>query len=299
MSDLPSSPPGAPPDQSQDGQMDDVQELPILLNTAPPRAQFNFQSSDPIGLNFAPQPSAASGTNRKRAATPGALEPRKRTQALGSQGHTPQSAILEARDLIVLASTLTNSRDEQTRLLDLLSIFREYTEKGSLFKASTIITSQIANLESATRQLASKTRDLNRVQPAVPTPRASTNQSTNPTTSKPSYATTAKSNQPASSEPQEWTNIGPKGPIKTPKTQGPRKPTQENRIILVQENPLPRGPIPGFSPLSVRNAFNKAFYDKGIKDLVVATVYRSISGNIVVATTSIFNADFLLDKKSI
>jgi hypothetical protein len=179
--------------------MDDVQELPTLPNPALPRAQFDFQSSDPIGLNLAPQPSTALGS-RKRAATPGTQEPRKRTQALGTQGHTSQSAILEARDLIVLASTLTNSRDEQTRLLDLLSIFREYTEKGSLFKASTIITTQIANLESATRQLASKTRDLNKVQPAVPTPRVSTNQSTNPTTSKPSYVTTAKTNQPASSE---------------------------------------------------------------------------------------------------
>ena len=196
--------------------MDNIQELPILNNISLNRPQFSFQSSDPIGLNMAPQPSVpALGTNRKRASDSSTQGPRKQPR---NQNHTPESAILEARDLIVLASTLTNSRDEQTRLLDLLSIFREYTEKGSLFKASTIITSQIANLESATRQLASKTRDLNRVQPAVPTPRASTNQSTNPTTSKPSYATTAKSNQPASSEPQEWTNIGPKGPIKTPKT---------------------------------------------------------------------------------
>ena len=153
MSDIPSSPPGAPPDQSQGEQMDEVQELPTLPNTAPTGTQFTFQSSDPIGLNFAPQPSAALGRNRKRASTPEALGPRKqlRNQALGSQGHTSQSAILEARDLIVLASTLTNSRDEQTRLLDLLAIFREYTEKGNLFKASLIITSQIANLESATR----------------------------------------------------------------------------------------------------------------------------------------------------
>ena len=183
--------------------MDDIQELPILRTTGPTRAQFNFQSSDPIGLNLAPQPSAALGTNRKRLATPGVQEPRKRTQPLGLLGtqHTPQSAILEARDLIVLASTLTDSRDEQNRLLDLLSIFREYTEKGDLFKASTIITSQIANLESATRQLTSKTRDLNKVQPAVPSTRTSTTQSTNPSTQKPSYTSAAKTNQPASSEP--------------------------------------------------------------------------------------------------
>ena len=31
-----------------------------------------------------------------------------------------------------------------------------------------------------------------------------------------------------------------------------------------------------FSPLALRNAFNKAFLDKGVKDLVVATVSRSL-----------------------
>ena len=165
---MPSSPPGALHNQLEDGGlMDDVQELPSL-NPAPTRAQFSFQSSDPIGLNLGPQPSIpALGTNRKRASDPDQGPRKQPRQALGTQ-HTPQSAILEARDLIVLASTLTNSRDEQSRLLDLLSIFREYTEKGDLFKASTIITSQIASLESATRQIVSKARVLNKALPAVP-----------------------------------------------------------------------------------------------------------------------------------
>ena len=161
---------------------------------------------------------ATLGTNRKRPFKQ-ALGPRKqlRNQALGTQ-HTPESAILEARDLIVLASTLTSSRDEQNRLLDLLLIFKEYIKKGALFKAYIIITLQIASLESATCQITSKTRDLNRVQPAVPNTRVSTTQSTNPSTQRPSYAAMAQTNQPRGLEPQEWTNIGPKGPIKALKT---------------------------------------------------------------------------------
>ena len=54
-----------------------------------------------------------------------------------------------------------------------------------------------------------------------------------------------------------------------------------------------------FSLLVLRNAFNKAFLDKGVKDLVVATISRSLGQNIVVMTTSIFLANFLLKKQAI
>jgi len=151
----------------------------------------------------------------------------------------------------------------------------------------------------------SKARVLNKALPAVPVASTqSTTKSAEHSTQpkpKPSYATAAAAavtTEPSSSDPQNWTTIGPKGPIKTPKAHGLKKPV-ENRVILTQENPLPRGPIPGFSPLSIRNAFNKAFYNKGIKDPVVSTISRSWTGNIVVTTTPLFNADFLLDKQSI
>jgi hypothetical protein len=42
---------------------------------------------------------------------------------------TPGTFILEARDLLVKAIGLTKEYDKQTRLLDLIEIFREYTEK--------------------------------------------------------------------------------------------------------------------------------------------------------------------------
>jgi hypothetical protein len=79
---------------------------------------------------------------------------------------------------------------------------------------------------------------------------------------------------------------------KTPKTK-PLKPVKakliEYRVILIQ-NPLllVRGLITGFIPSIIRNAFNSAFNSKGITKLVVATIARSCTGNIVVTTTIVF-----------
>ena len=75
---------------------------------------------------------------------------------------SPRDLILNARDSIVQAYTLTKSREEQSKLLDLLEIFREYTEKERLQAASLIIASQVAHLETATRQIENKTKTLAR-----------------------------------------------------------------------------------------------------------------------------------------
>jgi hypothetical protein len=173
MNTFPSSPPPPiPPDPTVPAnrvvvaEREDVQTLPRPTTTIP-STQFTFDlSSDPIAITPIPRAShgLTAGPHRlnrlPRKRTPNSPPPgpprndkSPRNQDPGTQdsGYTAKSAILEARDLIVLASTLTTSRNEQTRLLDLLEVFREYTEKGQLYKASTIITSQIANLETATR----------------------------------------------------------------------------------------------------------------------------------------------------
>ena len=54
-----------------------------------------------------------------------------------------------------------------------------------------------------------------------------------------------------------------------------------------------------FSALAIRNAFNKAFKDKGVLEPVVATVTKSLNQSLVITTTTPFTADFLLEKKSI
>ena len=47
--------------------------------------------------------------------------------------------VYQARDLLVKACSLTSSRSEQSKLLDLIEIFREYTEKGVIQKTSSIL----------------------------------------------------------------------------------------------------------------------------------------------------------------
>jgi hypothetical protein len=52
--------------------------------------------------------------------------------------------------LIVQVYTIEKSRDEQSKLLDLLEVFCDFIEKAKIKTASSIITTQIANLEAAT-----------------------------------------------------------------------------------------------------------------------------------------------------
>ena len=58
-----------------------------------------------------------------------------------SQSNQAKEALLQARDLIVKAYSLTKDREEQARILDLIELFREYIKKGTLRKTSAIISS--------------------------------------------------------------------------------------------------------------------------------------------------------------
>jgi hypothetical protein len=216
------------------------------------------------------------------------LSPDQPTNPQEASSITTRELILEARDKLLQACSITRDHSVQSRLLDLLEIFREYTEKGKLHSASTIIASQVANLETATRQIEFKAKALAKAQPASLT----TNQNSTP----PSFATVASTNSTRTTSPQEWTLVEKsiKAPKKDPSPKNQKKP---NRLILIKS---PTGSNSTFSPLAVRNAFNKAFSDKGVKGPVVATVSKTLSQkNIVITTTSTFSADFLLENRSI
>ena len=70
------------------------------------------------------------------------------------------------------------SYDKQSKLLDLLEIFREYTEKSRLQSASIIIASQVAHLETAIQQIETKTKALAR--PSPPTTASASTATTSP-----------------------------------------------------------------------------------------------------------------------
>ncbi|KAH8585311.1 hypothetical protein B0O99DRAFT_714823, partial [Bisporella sp. PMI_857] len=235
-------------------------------------------SSDPIASNlFATEnffAAVASGINSRR---PNYNQNGKRTafsfsaadnnnnakQARFATLTTTQLArelVLQARDLLIQASLATQLRDEQSKLLDLLEIFREYTEQGKLRTASTIITSQIANLESATRQIETKAKALAKV------PIHESNQSIN-------------NNNKA--VPQEWTLVKSKQKTKSSIELSKTK-AKNLRLVLVTSLDV----ATKFSPLALRNAFNQAFANKGVKNPVVNTITKSMSQNLVVTTTS-------------
>jgi hypothetical protein len=83
-----------------------------------------------------------------------------RTKRIYFIDKTPGIFILETRDLLVKTISLTKEYDKQTRLLDLIEIFREYAEKGKILKTSNIIVLQIVSLENTTRRMESKTKEL-------------------------------------------------------------------------------------------------------------------------------------------
>ena len=55
--------------------------------------------------------------------------------------------------MLLKAINITPSHDQQSRLLDLVEIFREYTEFGCIRYTSTLLASQVANLENATKRI--------------------------------------------------------------------------------------------------------------------------------------------------
>ena len=70
---------------------------------------------------------------------------------------------------------------------------------------------------------------------------------------------------------------------------------KKRRLILLGST------IGSFSPLALRNSLNKAFRDKGVLELVVNTITKSLNSgnNLVITTMPSFLAKFLLEKESL
>ncbi|RKF56519.1 hypothetical protein OnM2_080045 [Erysiphe neolycopersici] len=74
---------------------------------------------------------------------------------------TSEDALLAARDLIIHAYGLTTERTEQGKILDLLQIFRQYTENGHFNKESYLTTRKMSSFENTTRKIDTTDRDTN------------------------------------------------------------------------------------------------------------------------------------------
>ena len=170
LGELPTRPtgPNLPPEPTNNSNNSYTAPFAVDLSSDP------LQIATPFPSNFASSHRLSRNRIRKRglsSPTPDS-DPIDKEPRTSQNKPTARELVLQARDLLLEASTRTELRDEQSRLLDLLEIFREYTEKGRLQHTSSIIASQVANLESATRKIETKARAL-----AQPSPDKPTNQS--------------------------------------------------------------------------------------------------------------------------
>jgi hypothetical protein len=222
-----------------------------------------------------------------------------------SQANQVKETLFQARDLIIKASTLTKDREEQGRILDLLGVFREYIERGTIAKTSAILATQITSLERATRQIQAKAKATIAVPKLIPTNQAISTTSTRvaslatplaqPTSDKPSFASIAAKNS------QEWTTIDTKAKQRRAQEQAKeakektKEKAKSRRLILIRQSL-----IEDFSSIRIRDSINNAFKAKGVIMPVVALVTKArFSNNVVLTTTDSFSADYLIEKQSI
>jgi hypothetical protein len=322
--------------------------LPILSSTTaastlePPQLADN-SSSDPLGATLQYEPLSASihrpqsrkrpqasqgppfsGQSRptKGARTTTQFQPIFSTQPESrsfihdsTQPTNSQQLVLEARDLLVRAYSTTTSRVEQGKLLDLLQIFREYTESGIIQKTSSILATQVANLEQASRKIESQARNNQSTWAKIAQIQPSSQAINQPITGQ-SQASATGLNQASATGPkrpktQDWTLVTSKkgssngtssntSPITREKAyskaSGPSKLALSRRCTLLLVHQVQAS---SFSSIYIRDLINNAFKANGIEKPVISTVSLSIKGNIVVYTTPEFNADFLVEKKAI
>jgi hypothetical protein len=197
-------------------------------------------------------------------------------------------AIYWARDLILQASTMAKTSESQDKYLELLDVFRDFTETGRVKnqyteKLSSKLAYHSASLAAASQQ-ATKTIK-NAVYLAT---QKTTNQPRNTSTdltknqAKTSYATIAAQNENTS-----WTTILPK------KKQGTKKPNSYYQVVLTLLQTQPA------NPLQARNKVNEAFAKAGIEGPVIQAVTTSRRNNLILTTTTKYSGDFLLQNKNV
>jgi hypothetical protein len=191
-----------------------------------------------------------------------------------------EQAIYWARDLILQASTMAESHVSQDKLLELLDVFRDYTEKGRVAnqfadKLSAKLAYHSATLATASQQA---TKTLKKATTAATTAALTSSQPTQKP--KASYAAIAATN--ATSQP--WITVQPR------KKPAPKKPAAYYQMLLTLAEGQPT------SPLLVRNKINQAFQKAGITGPVVKEVAISRKNNLILTTTEGYSGEFLLQQ---
>lgn len=287
-------PGGEPPDRALNRSPSNYTgEEEVDIITTPPSHQNIPQSQD-----FHPQLGTL-GTNRKRPAFEGTIRQstRPRTDAM-----TCDDALKEARNLLIKAADLAGTHERQSKILDYLTLFREFIEKGSTATVGSMLSRQALDIEKAVKTLGNRVNNLNKgsegqknIPPPIPTTSKPQSSQTNATKTQMSWASRAKANTPQN---DEWKTISSKKDKKIPekKTLGKPKSTQEKRLVLT----LGASTLGMPTSMEIRDRFNKAFTAKSFKGPIISLVAPSrTKKSIIITTTPTYDADFLLKNQEI
>ncbi|EMD58184.1 hypothetical protein COCSADRAFT_165836 [Bipolaris sorokiniana ND90Pr] len=191
-----------------------------------------------------------------------------------------EQAIYWARDLILQASTMEESHVAQNKLLELLDVFRDYTETGRVAnqfteKLSAKLAYHSATLANASQQAAKTLKQATTAASNKAQPAAQLTQKPTQTT----YAAIAANNSN-----QAWITVQPR---KKP-AQSAKKPASYYQTLVTLEEGQT------ISPLLVRNKINQAFQKAGITGPVIQQVATSRRNNLILTTTEGYSGEFLL-----
>ena len=220
------------------------------------------------------------------------------------------------------ASLETKDRTVQNDLIELLLIFKEYTERGKIRQAASIISHQINNLENTAKKLQNIEKQQKTSAQSVKNTKNTKNSEIsqlglkttvqqpyrNFTNSQPNhvisrlkdasertkldYASVAARD----SLPEEgWTKVAKAKKATKPQAKagsdGVKDPLKFKRQATLLASA--KTASSDFSALLLRNAFNSAFTALGISKPVILTVSLSYRGNLVLNTTTDFDFEFL------
>jgi hypothetical protein len=181
--------------------------------------------------------------------------------------------------MVLQASTLAETNQEQTKLLDLLEIFRDYTETGR------ITTSKTAS--NSGRRMYADAANPTKTYAQAAGPNAATYPNDTPLLGRSTHTTLPQSKQQQSHKKTAKATIAQI-----------RKDTKKRELVLLVES-ANTAQAEAVDPLAQRNAINAALKTISNSAVVVANVRLTARKNLILTTTEEFSADFLLQHTAI
>ena len=209
--------------------------------------------------------------------SPMSIRPAKRATS-PQDSSTAQEKIQQARQLLIEAASLLGSNNkEQTRVLDLLEIFRDYVEKKAIPTAAKIIATQVANLEATSKKMAIQSQKATFAQ-ALRQPSQQAND--NGTTPKGGWTVVGKRN----SNPSQV--LGPRDPNQVLGPRDPRSKVELPIQLVLAPTVRDTSEDPNFAPIVLRDKINEAYKTQGNTALTALSIRKSVKGNIILTLTT-------------